>query len=87
MYLIGAVNSKELKAIKKTGYTIDKIIKPQVFNKLFGNKKVESDSEDMAIVYIDCDICTLLQEWDNENKAKLEKINNSVDEFIKEDLL
>ena len=74
MYLIGAVSKKDIKAIKKTGYEIEKIIKPQAFNALFGKKgsTIDPDAEDMAIVYVDCDLLEQLQEWAAEEKGKLQ---------------
>ena len=66
MWLIGAVSEEEIDQIRKQGWQVDRIVKPDEFNQFIdpSNKTpAEPDSEDLALVYVDRDISELLNEW------------------------
>jgi len=63
MWLIGAISNKELVQIKKQGWQIDRVIKPNEWNKFIAPKcksKAEPDSEKLVAVYVDNNISEML---------------------------
>jgi len=66
MWIIGAASSEEIKKIMKQGWEIQRVIKPDEFNKFADPRDTapaEPDSENLVMVYIDKDIASQLDEW------------------------